>query len=346
MKKWMSLLMVSLLLIGVIGCSSESDKTDIAKESGDETINLTYAFFTTENTFLGQMVKYWAEEVEKRTEGKVKVDVHYGGTLLDAANMYDGVKNDVADIGITVLQYEPGKYPLVEIGEITQGYENGAVASQVTSDLIAEYPPEALKEFKILKAFSNDVNRMFTNKKVEKVEEINGLQLRVAGGFIGLIEEFGAAGLGMSQAEQAEALQTGVIDGTVTERALLKDAQLAELVDYLIEMPLYSSSYAAVMKQDKWDALPEDVKKVMEELHDEIPKYAGEYLDNRTQDNIEWAKEEYGLKVIELDEVEKEKWNKIMNEYRDKRIKALEAEGLPAQEYADRVDELIEKYSN
>ena len=42
----------------------------------------------------------WAKEVEKRTNGKVKITIFPGGTLTPAATCYDGVVKGISDIGM------------------------------------------------------------------------------------------------------------------------------------------------------------------------------------------------------------------------------------------------------
>jgi len=54
-------------------------------------IKLTYANFPPAPTFPCVQMERWKTEVEKRTQGKVKVDTYPGGTLLGAKNMFDGV---------------------------------------------------------------------------------------------------------------------------------------------------------------------------------------------------------------------------------------------------------------
>ena len=235
MKKKMNLLLPLMLLSILVilsACGGNSDESDsMVPASGDEQIKLSFAFFTTETTFLGQMVQYWADQIEERTDGRVDMEVYYSGTLLDANNMYDGVRQKVADGGLTVLQYEPGKYPLVELAELIP-YDGAEVASQVAYDLVQEYPIDALSDLKLVAMFANDQNYLFTNHPVKSIDDLKGMQYRAAGAYMDLVEDLGAAGVGMSQAEQAESLQTSIINGTITERALTKDAQLAEFVDY------------------------------------------------------------------------------------------------------------------
>lgn len=341
------LVAIVLVLAGCGGNSSSSSDDSKKSDNGgssEDPIKLSFAYFSSEENFLGQMIKYWAEQIEERTNGKVDIEIYWGGTLLDASNMYDGVRQKVADGGMNVLQYEPGKYPLVELAELIP-YEGAEQASQVAYELSQAYPIDGLKDLKVVAVFANDQNHLFTNHDVKSINDLKGKQYRAAGAYLDLIEKFGAAGIGMSQAEQFEALQTGIIDGSVTERAQTKDTQLAELVDYLVDKQLYVSTFAGVLNMDTWNSLPEDVQKVFDEVAAELPAYAGKKLDERTSGNLEWAQKEHGLKIIQLSEEDNKKWDDIINEYQEAKIEKLEKEGLPAREYYEKAKELAEKYS-
>ena len=52
----------------------------------------------------------WKAEVEKRTNGAVKINTYPGGTLLDAKGMMDGVIAGQADIGNLCMAYQPGRF--------------------------------------------------------------------------------------------------------------------------------------------------------------------------------------------------------------------------------------------
>ena len=51
----------------------------------------------------GRLMQEWANEVEKRTNGRVKVPVYPGGTVMGMDQMYDGVTKEVADIGYSIF---------------------------------------------------------------------------------------------------------------------------------------------------------------------------------------------------------------------------------------------------
>jgi len=337
------LFLASLLLSGCGGGGGEP------AESGDtqsEPIVLKYAFFAPANTFPAKQMEKWKEELEKRTGGKVKVQLFPGGTLLTAKNMYDGVKDGVADIGLSVTTYEPGRFPLLAISDMPSEYPNAKVASQVVYDLVHEFTPEAFKDFKIITVFTTEPAHLQTVKPVRTLEDLKGMQLRISGALTPVLQAMGASPVGMSMAEVPEALQTGIIEGNVSSREVLMDFKLAEYIKYVTEYPLTINTFVAVMNKDVWNSLPPDVQKVIDELSPEMAVWTGEYMDNHVKESLEWCKNEQGLEVITLTPEEKARWDKIVKPLQDEYVKELAAKGLPAEEYKKRLYELMEKYSS
>ena len=344
-----------LLLLTACGTASEPSGTNTepsSPPSGEnnqseqkDKIKLSYAFFAPENTFPAVQMKKWAEELKKRSEGQVEVEFFFGGSLLDVNNMFDGVKNRVADIGLTATTYEPGRFPLLGISDLPSGYPNARVASQVVNELIRLYPPDALKEFKIVTAFATEPSYIQSKEPISSLEELRGKQLRISGALNPVLEALGAAPVGMSQAEVPEALQTGVVEGNVSSREVLKDLKLAEMVKYVTDFPLTVTTFVAVMNQEVWNSLPPNIQKIIDELNSEMAAFTGEYLDNHVQESIEWAKREHGLQIVSLSEEEKKRWEEILRPLQENYVQELIQKGLPASEYYQKLYELIAKYS-
>lgn len=341
-KKKCLALFVSCFVVFLLGACGSKETAGNASES-KKPITLSYAFFAPDNTFPAVQMKKWAEELESRTDGQVKIEMFFGGTLLEASNMFDGVENGTADIGLTATTYEPKRFPLLEISDLPSGYPNSEVASQVVHDLIKEYPPEALEDFKIITAFATEPSYIQSVKSISSLEDLSGKQLRISGGLTPVMEKLGAAPVGMSQAEVPEALQTGVIEGNISSREVLKDLKIAESTKYVTDYPLTITSFVAVMNKEKWESLPEDVQKVIEELSSEMSQFTGKYLDEHVKEAMKWSEEEEGLSVVSLSD--QEKWDKLLETTQDEAVEKAEAKGLPAKEYQERLYELIEEYT-
>ncbi len=340
----LSVILVAFLAAGIIfsGCSS-GEKGALGD---DKQITLRYAFFAPATTFPAKQMEKWKEELETRTNGKVKVELFHGGTLLTDKNMYDGVRDGVAEIGLSCTTYEPGRFPLMAVADLPSGFTNSKVASQVVFDLVSEYPPEAFKDYKIITAFATEPSHLMVKEPVAKLEDLKGRQLRISGALTPVLEELGASPVGMSMSEVPEALQTGIVKGLVSSREVLKDLKLAENARYTTDYPLTITTFVAVMNKDIWESLPPDVQQVIDELSGEMAVWTGDYMDNHVKDALEWSKQEYGLQMTTLTPEETARWDAKLKPIQDNYVAEMEGQGLPAKAYQKRLYELIEKYSN
>ncbi len=339
-------LLTALLLAGCGGESQNVQQPGNSPEPKKEPIVLKYASFAPATTFPAKQMEKWKEEVEKRTNGQVKVDLFHGGALLNAQNMYDGVKDGVADIGLSATSYEPGRFPLLGISELPSGYPNAAVASKVFYDLLKEFPQKSFKDYKIITAFTTEPGYIMVKKSVTNLQDLKGRKIRISGSLTPTLNALGAAPLGMPMPEVPEALQTGVIEGLVTSREVLMDMKLAETLKHYTDYPLGVTNFVVAMNKDTWDSLPADVQKVIEELGPEMAKWTGEYMDSHVKESLAWSQKEHGLQVASLSQQEKDVWGSKVGTIQDKYVAELQAKGLPAEQYKKRLYELVKQYSN
>ena len=92
----------------------------------------------------------WGKEIEKRTNGRVKVTMFPGGTLTPGDKCYDGVVKGLSHVGMSVFSYTVGKFPLMEVIDLPLGYKSGAVATTVTNEFYANFKPKELDEVKVM----------------------------------------------------------------------------------------------------------------------------------------------------------------------------------------------------
>ncbi|MBC7203318.1 MAG: TRAP transporter substrate-binding protein [Pusillimonas sp.] len=306
-----------------------------------EEITLKYAFFAPAGTFPGKQMTHWAEEVNKRTNGKVKVETFPGGSLLGAREMWDGVTMGVTDIGLSAPSYDPGRFPLTSGMALPLGFENATEASRVLWEVTKELQPKEFEKFKVLAMFTSEPGHIQSRNPVRNLEDLASMRLRAAGSGVPVIEALGGSAVGMSMPDVPQAVQTGVIDGTMTSREVLRDFRLAENLKYVTEYPMVVSTFAAVMDKKKWDALPDDVKKVFNELGEEMHAWTGRYHDEENVNGaLEWAQKEQGLTILTLSEEETARWDAKMEPIVDEWIVATEAKGLPGKQYIERIKEL------
>jgi len=127
---------------------------------------------------------------------------------------------------------------------------------------------------------------------------------------------------------------------------VLKDFRLAEQLKFVTDYPTVVVAFAAVMDRKRWDRLPADVKKVIDELAEEMPVWTGQYHD---QENVgaalEWSRKEHRLQVVALSDAERKAWDGKLQPLVDNWIKEAAAKGLPAEQYIKRARALRDRFA-
>lgn len=265
-----------------------------------ETITLTYANFPPAATFPCVQMERWKEEVEKRTNGQVEVQTFPGSTLLNAKNMFDGVKQGQADIGCLCMSYQPGVFPLTTVLEVPVGFSSSVVPSLALWDLYEKYQPEAFKDVKVLAMFTTAPSNIMSKEPVRTLEDLKGLELRASGGASKVLELLGAVPVSMPMSECPEALQKGLVKGLLSSLEVLKDFNFAEACRFETITNFQVYPFAVVMNKDSWEKLPDDVKKVFDDLGREQSQWTGEYMDAHVVESLDWSKETYDIEIIQL----------------------------------------------
>jgi TRAP-type C4-dicarboxylate transport system substrate-binding protein len=339
-KKSLTIMMTGLLVALLLGSS-------FLALPAQAQIKLSYANFPPAPTFPCVQMERWKTEVEKRTAGKVKVDTYPGSTLLSAKNMFDGVIAGTADIGCLATSYQPGAFPVVEAVDLPLGWPNATVASATLWDLVDKYKPKEFEKVKVLTMFTCPPANIMSMKAVRSLADIKGYELRASGTGAKILELLGAAPVAMPQSDVPEALQKGVIKGNVSSMEVLKDFKYAEYCRHVTSnVNLFVVSFAVVMNKGKWESLPADVKKVIDDLQKEQAIWTGQYVDNHVNNSLKWSNETYkDFQMYTLSKEELAKWYALLKPMNDKYLKEYEAKGIPTKAILDDVLKSKDKYS-
>jgi TRAP-type C4-dicarboxylate transport system substrate-binding protein len=210
-------------------------------------------------------------------------------------------------------------------------FPNAEVASLVMLDLYKKHNPESFKDVKVLTMFTCAPANIMSMDPVKNLEDLKGMKLRAAGTGVKIMNLLGAAPEGMPMPAVPEALQKGVVKGLVTSVEVLKDMKFADYCKNVTMTNLWVVPFAVVMNKAKWDALPDDVKKVFDDLAMEQAQWTGAYWDKHCKEALDWAKKEKGVKVWELSDEKKKEWMARVAPLKDEYVKSMKAAGLPGE---------------
>lgn len=314
-----------------------------------ETIELTYSNFFPPSHLHSVLVDQFCQEIEKRTEGGVKITHYAGGSLTPAAQVYDGVVQGISDIGMSVLAYTMGRFPATELVDLPHGYPSGWVASRAANDFYEEFKPDEFSDVHVLYFHAHGPGIILTTSKpVRTLEDMKGLVLRSTGVGANIATALGATGYAASQGEAYELMSKGVIDGSVTPPEVLKGWNQAEIVKYLTTC--YEVGYTAdmfvVMNQASWDKLGDKYQKIFNDVCEEwIDKHARvwSYYD---QVAIDYFLSFEGREIIELDDTETARWVDAASVVKDSYMTDKGALGLPVEDYEDYIIDRVAYWSD
>ena len=217
-------------------------------------------------------IKPWAEEIEEVTEGRVKVRVLAKPLGAPPAH-YDMAADGIADITYGLHSFTTDdRFQRSRIGQFSFIGDDAVSGSKAfwnvyAGQLDAQGEHEGVK---LLGLFVHGPGVLHNNvRKIETVDDISGLKIRVPGGYIAeLMSSLGAETLFMSSGEVYEKLSRGVIDGVTFTYEALTAFKLTEDLKYTMRVPggLYNTTWFLVMNEGKWNEISEEDRAAIEAI--------------------------------------------------------------------------------
>ncbi len=331
---------IAMTLVALFSCFLISCK----KDKG-QVIELSYSVFFPPTHVQCKAAVSWAQEIEKRTNGAVKINIFPGGTLTSANECYSGVIKGISDIGMSCFSYTKGRFPEMEAVDLPLGYRNGHMATFAAWEYYKAMKPKELDDVKVLYIHAHGPGLLHAKKDIKKLEDIKGMKIRSTGLSASIVTVLGGTPVAMPQGETYESLQKGVVDATFAPIETLKGWRQGEVVKSTTNC--YSIGYTTamfiVMNKAKWDALPEDVKKVFTEVNEEWVKVHAREWDTADVEGKKFS-DGLGNRYIELDEAEHGRWRAAVKPVISSYIADKKKAGLQVQKGIDFLQNYIRNY--
>ena len=232
------------------------------------TFTLRYAVDFPEMSSIYQMThKPMLDEIEKKSNGRIKFEKFLGGILGKGPENYDIVKTGKADMTLHATNYTPGRFPLSDVFSLPGAFVTSIPNAQMVT---AVYDRILYKEFPDVKSLSFHQAQLFylytVKKPVKTMDDLKGLKIRSAGGFAtDALKALGAVPVPIALADMYTSLQTGVIDRAVIGPSGLEGYKLQEVLRHVIKFKFGTSTHVGAMNQATWDKLPPDLQKIIQE---------------------------------------------------------------------------------
>lgn len=273
----------------------------------------------------------WARELEKRTNGKVVVKVFPGNSSLgNAANQLDQVKAGVTDIALGLSGIPRGRLPRTTIIDLPFLTDSADAASKALWAIYPKYLAEEYKGLKPLALFAHNPGLIITrDKKVTSLADLKSLRIRAPSVETQeLLKVGGASPVGMPPGQIYENMEKGVIDGAMLPYDGVKGFKVDELTKFIFDADLYTTSFYFVMNQKKYDSLPADVRKAIDEISGDVlvAKFGG-WWDKWDKAGLDAVKAR-NVTITEASAKDKEAYRKQLAPVIDQQLAELEKNGV------------------
>src|SRR5699024_3321129 len=342
--KVVSMMLLFVVNVGILVACDSSDQT--GAKGTDGTIAFDFSHFFPPTHEQEQFVQQFIKEVEEVTNGDVQVTSYPGSSLAAPDEQFDAASTGAVDFSLSVHSYNPNQFPLTSVMELPFMSDQAEKGSKILWTLYKEFP-EFSDEYagtKPLWLFTSDPGQIYTvGKPVKNIKDLEGMRIRSPSAETNeWLESLGATPVSMPMNENYEALERGVVDGTIAPWEAVKAWSLEEVIDYATVGDFYMTTFYVVMNEDSWEALSDEQQTAIQELIEEkMSIEAGKVFDQVGQEAVEQAKEK-GIEIYELSEQELVEWKKYIDPTIEKWIDKMEDQGLPGQEVYDRAKELDE----
>jgi len=293
-----------------------------------------------------KLLKDWGTDLEKRTNGKVKVSYYAAGTLIPAPQSYDGVVKGIADVTQHVAGYTVGRFPLMELIDLPLGYPSGVVATHLANDYYKKFHPKEMENVKVLWFHAQAPGILHTKSKpVNKLEDLKGLKIRTFGSNAKLISYLGGTPVAMPMGDVYDALSKGVADGLLASYETMDNWKFADFIRYSTECydVAYTALFMVVMNKNKFNSLPKDVQDAIDKLSVEYIEKSAKMWDDIAEIGLK-VELKNGGKVIKLSKEEQARWVEKAKPLFAEYAGEVEKKGLPGKEAVKFIQDYVAKY--
>ncbi|WP_175562213.1 TRAP transporter substrate-binding protein DctP [Clostridium magnum] len=323
-KKTGLLMLVIILTTSLFfGCGS--------KKKSKDNVTWKLGYIRPEGTRTDTSAKNFAADVEKQTEGRVKIELYPNSELGDYSLVQErvgmgDVQMQLASVGQTVdktLGIQTAPYIVSNWKEARKLYNS-------KTGVIANYVAERLdkQNIKLLAVYPQYFGSVALSKEPKNPKDPSSsknLKIRVPS--TKAWEELGK-GLGfmttpLPASEIFTSLQTGIVDGAIGAGSESYYTQYKELVKYVMPIKYHFECHWLYINKDTWNELSEDDQKSIQAIAEKIEKDAFDQAEKEEKKYDDLFKKE-GTTVYDFtddeikayaDKIRKDVWPKLESEY-------------------------------
>lgn len=277
-------------------------------------ITLKLANYRPPSGYASDSDAWFAQEVQKRTNGRVKIDIFWSETAAKQKEFPELARTGALDMIVYPLSLSPSLFPL-------NGGPNATVLQfQIQEEAIKvnrqlyESIPAMQEEYKKQNvkpvSFSAGLPyHLLSKTQIKTVDDLRGRKIRSWGAFVpGVWQKVGAVPVTINIPDLYDGLDKGLIEISVQDIGYVKFLKLYEVAKHFSSLNIgLPAFYQLLINLDKWNSLPADVQKIM----DQVGRDRERVMVELGTKEIEQARQELKAAGVIFDEFPKEELQKF-----------------------------------
>jgi TRAP-type transport system periplasmic protein len=217
------------------------------------------AIFVTERDALVDAYKFWAPEIDKRTQGRVQFKPSFSGALTSAVETLGAVRNGVVPIGLTAASFGSGALPALGYLEAMGGLPNDADGMRKALDGVNQPLTEMMRKYGVELLYTQptfDLVVVCGGKHLKAVSDWPATKVRAAGRWQSQqVLALGGAPTAIDPGEQYLALQNKTVDCALSVPNLVLSLKLYEVAPKLTALRQAVNTSMLVMNPRAWRSI-------------------------------------------------------------------------------------------
>jgi len=224
------------------------------------------------STTHAKMIVPWCAKVEAESRGRLRCQIFPSMQLGGSApQLYDQVRDGVADIVWTLPGYNAGRFPSMEVFELPFMITDAQSASRAAWQFYDKHGRNEFREVRPLAVHVHDAGYLHTRERpVRVLEDFRGMKLRAPTRQTNkLLAALGATPVSMPVTGLADAMSKGVLDGAMVPWEVVPAVKVQEVARFHTETDpnvpaLYTAVFLFAMNPKTYAALPDDLQAVID----------------------------------------------------------------------------------
>jgi len=262
----------------------------------------------------------FAQEVEKRTNGQIKITMFPAESLVKASATHTALRNGTVDLAIYPYLYAAGAIPAMNMVLLPGLWRNhDEVFAFRNSDAWKKLEKKAQDYgFKTLSWIQISGGVASTTKPIRDPSDVAGMKLRAAGKSMEFVlQKAGATTVSMPSSETYNGMQLGLLEGLWTSSGSFGAYRMYEVAKFYTSPEDYSVYFTIepiTISMKTWNKLTPEQQKILVEVGQSLEQSALEGA-KREDKRVAEVFAKNGVKVEKMTEASWIKWQEWFRRY-------------------------------